>query len=413
MTKPAETFWLRRPQDSAFTDFTDWMDRAGGVGFQPPSADLHELITTTAIRFVDPYRDIPYEPQEGFEFQLRDATPEVVFGGYIASPVINVPGPRVPAWDVTATSWAARLAETATGSLNKAGVLDSDRNFAIAIIRDCLAAAALTYGSDNVGTDDPIIAANEAVGWSGIRHTAFLYGADWSYRQGTNALKDLMDRVPGTSLRVRPDRIVEYGVFATPASVALASGPDAALMNPADVIEIDADSYQEEIMNAGHFNKVRLGGFGAAEHTAYDQVSIGLLGRVMATPYENDEAIPAADVVRASYAKLARFPRRRVVRARTTNDVDALEPGMLVPVLVSDLGCWQDEGWSAPAEHEQYIGAPLMEPASGYRGELLVQKVTPTFIARGVQAYELELGDHIQDFDRAVAERIGGEQTGG
>lgn len=413
MTLPAQTVWLRRPQDTAFTEFTAWVDRQNGVGYNPPSADLHGLIVTTAIRFVDPDGTIPYEPQEGFEFELRDATPAAIFGGYIASPVINVPGPRVPAWDVTATSWASRLAETATGSYNKAAVLDSDRNFAIGIVKDCLAGAAMAYGSDGTGTDDPIVTANEAVGWSGVRHTAFVYGTDWSYRQGLNALQDLMKRVPGTSLRIRPDRILEYGVFATPAPVALAAVPDAILMDPSDVIEIDADSYQEEIMNAGHYNKVRLGGFGAAEATAYDTTSIGVMGRVMATPYENDESIPAADIVRAAYAKLAEFPRRRVARAITTNAVDALEPGMLVPVLVSDLGCFADEGWSAPMEHEGYLGTPLLEPASGYRGEMLVQKVTPTFIAPGVQAYELELGDYIADFDRAVAERIGGEVTGG
>jgi hypothetical protein len=417
MTKAAASVWIRRPQDVALTDFTPWVDRENGAGYKPPSSDLHGVITQAVMRFVNPEGDpdgpIPYEPQEGHEFVLRDALAQDIFGGYIASPVISVPGPRVPAWEITATSHAGRLAEQATGSLNKAGILDSDRNFAIAIVRDCLAAAAQTYGTDAVGTDDPVVAANEAVGWSGVRHTAFIYGTDWSYRQGLNAIQDLMKRVPGTSFRIRPDRIVEYGVFATPAPVALAAVPDAILMPAANVIEIDADSYQEEVMNAGHFNKVRLGGFGAAEHTAYDTTSIGLLGRVMATPYENDETIPADDIERSAYAKLAEFKRRRVARAITTNDVDALEPGMLVPVLVSDLGCAGDEGWSAPMEHEGYIGTPLQEPASGHRGELIVQKVTPTFIAPGVQAYEIELGDYIADFDRAVAERIGGEVTGG
>lgn len=406
MTRAAASVWLRRPQDAAFVDFSAWVDRDG---YKPPSSDLNGMITTTAIRFVDPDRTIPYEPYEGFEVELRDSTPELVFGGYVASPVIRIPGPDVPSWDVTATSWATRFAETATGSLNKVGVLDSDRNFAIAIIKDGLTAAALAFGTDATGADDPIVAANEAVGWSGVRHTTFVYGGDWSYGQTMVRLRNLLDRVPGTSIRVRPDRIVEYGVFADPAPVALAAVPDAVEMSASKVIEIDAESYEEEIMNAGHYNKVRLGGFGAAEHTAYDTTSIGILGRVMATPYENDEGIPAADVIRAAYAKLAEFPRRRVVRCTTTNDASSLETGMLVPVLVSDKGCWLDEGWAPPLDHEGYLGTPLGEPCSGYRGELLLQKITPTFIAPGVQAYELELGDYIADFDRAVAERIGGD----
>ncbi len=410
MTLPAASFWLRRPQDAAFVDFTDWVDRAG---YKPPESDLHGLITTATVRVVDVDETIPYEPQEGFEVELRDALSALVFGGYVASPVLGMPGPLTPSWDVTATSWAARLAETATGSLNRTGVLGSDRDFAIAIIVDCLSAAAMTYGSETVGADDPLVAANVAVGWSGIQHTAFIYGTNWSYRQGTNALKDLVDRVAGASLRVRPDRIVEYGVFATPAPVALASVPDAVLMAAAKVVEIDADSYSEEIMNAGHFNKVRLGAFGAAEHTAYDTVSIGELGRVIATPYENDESIPAADAERAAYTKLSQFARRRVVRATTTNAVDALEPGMLVPVLVAPKGCWHDEGWSPSGVFEEYLGTPLMEPAAGFRGELILQRITSRYLASGVQAYDLELGDYIAPFDRAVAERIGGEQIGG
>jgi hypothetical protein len=402
--RAVRTVKLKRHQDAAFTDFSDWVDRAG---YEPPAADLKGIITTAQVRLVDPDRTIPFEPAAGVLVQLEDVTPAVVFGGWIAAPVIDVPGVRVPAWTFTAQGWGARFAESATGSLNKSGILDTDRNFVIAMIVDALGAAAQQFASDNAGADDSIVAANAAVGWSGVQGTAFLYGTDWSYRPLLDVLQDLIDRVPGVSLRIRPDKIVEFGVFATPAPVVLASVLDAVVMSAANVVEIDAASYTEEVLAAGHFNKVRLGGIGAAEDTAYDQTSMGKFGRVMAAPYVNDENLAAADVTRAAYAKLASLATRRIAKAITTNDQDALEPGMLVPILVSDLGCYEDEGWSVDPS-EVYLGTPLMEPAAGYRGELLVQKVTPTFVAPGVQRYVIELGAYVPSFENAIAERIGG-----
>lgn len=399
--RPVTKVEIKRPQDAAFLDVTagDWVDAAG---YDPPAADLSSYIATCTILLVDPARSLPWRPDRGVEVRLSDATPAVVFGGWVTDPNVDVPGPDVPRYKLVASSWATRLAEVATGSLNKSGLVDTDRNFLIAQFRDAMAAASL--GTD---VDDPILVANDAVGWSGVQGTAFLYGTDWSYRPLLDTLRDLVSRVPGTSLRIRPDKIVEYGVFATPAPVALAAVDDAKLMPAAKVIVIDADSYTDEILAAGHFNHVRLGGIGAAEATAIDQVSIGRYGRALVAPYENDENIAAADIVRAANAKLATVAERRVVTVKTTNDVDALEPGQVVSVLVSDVGCIDDEGWS-PIAAELYLGTPLQEPAFGYRGELLVQKVRPSWIAPGVQTYEIELGSYVADFDRALAERIGG-----
>ena len=402
--KPVRTVELRRPQDSAYTDVTAWADAAS---YEPPAADLKGAIGQATIRLVDTDDTLPFLPVEGTEVRLKDITPDIVFGGWVADPVIEVPGPNVPAWKLRAQSWAARMAETSTGSLNKSGILDTDRNFLIAMFTDALGAGAQVFGSDNVGTADAIWTANDAVGWSGVQGTCFLYGTDWSYRTLLDVAGDLLSRVPGTSLRIRPDKIVEYGVFARPAPVALAAVRDGAIMNPAKYIQIDAESYQEEVLAAGHFNKVRQGAIGAAEATAYDQVSHGTFGRVMAAPYANDELLAAADVTRAAYAKLATFATRRIARARTTNDVAQLEPGMLVPVLVADLGCYKDEGWVIDPT-EVSLGTPLLEPAFGYRGELLVQKVTPTFVAPGVQTYDIELGAYVPSFDTALAERVGG-----
>lgn len=409
MTKAVRTTYLKRREDALYTDFSAWVDRSG---YTPPAADLKGAIAQATVRLVDPDGTIPFLPREGVEVRLDDITPETVFGGWVADPIIDVPGPLVPAWTLNCQSWAARFAESSTGSLNKSGITDVDRNFVIAMIVDALGAASQTFGTDNVGADDPIVAANAAVGWIGIQGTAFLAGTDWSYRPLLDVLQDLLDRVPGTSIRIRADKIVEYGVFATPAPVVLASTRDAAIMAAANVIEIDAASYTEEVLAAGHFNKVRLGAFGAAEATAYDQVSFGEFGRVMAAPYENDENLPAADVTRAAYAKLDSFRTRRVARALTTNDQAEIVPGQLVAVLVDDLGCLDDEGWGI-FPGEIYLGAPLQEPAFGYRGEMLVQKVTPTFIAPGVQRYEIELGAYVADFDHALATEIGGPPQGG
>jgi hypothetical protein len=401
--RAVRTVKLKRREDVAFTDFSDWVDAAG---YDPPAADLKGAITTARIRLIDTDGTIPFEPVAGVEVQLEDATPEIVFGGWNAAPVLDVPGVRVPAWSFTAQGWAARLVENSTGSLNKSGLLDTDRNFVIAMFEDALGAASQQFGTDNVGTADAIVAANAAVGWEGVQGTTFIYGTDWSYRTLLDVLQDLIDRVPGVSLRIRPDKIVEYGVFATPAPIVLASVLDSVLMNPANVVEIDAASYTEEVLAAGHFNKVRLVGIGAAEATAYDQTSIGRLG-VRSAPYVNDENLAAADVERAAYAKLASLAPRRIAKVLTTNDQDAIEPGMLVAVLESDVRCFEDEGWYVDPS-EVYLGTPLMEPAAGYRGELLVQKVTPTWIAPDVQRYEIELGAYVADFDRALAERIGG-----
>jgi hypothetical protein len=378
----------------------DWVDRAG---YQPPSADLKGAIGQAMVRLVDSDGLIPVQPAVGMTLEFWDSG-TIKFGGWASAPVLEVPGPLVPAWNLTAQSWAARMAEKPTGSLNKSGVLGTDRDFVIAMFTDALAAAAERFGSDTTGVDDPIFAANAAVGWSGVQATAFLYGTDWSYRTLLDVIQDLIDRVPGTSLRIRPDKIVEYGVFAEPADFALAAAGDANVMAAGDVAEIVAGSYREEILAAGHFNKVRLGGEGAAEETAYDQVSHGRFGRIMEAPYENDEAIPASDLRRAAYAKLERFGTRRVAHAVTHRD--GIEPGMLVPVLVRDLGCLDDVGWSIQTS-EFYLGTPLQEPCVGYRGELVVQKVTPTFVGPDVHAYELELGAYIPELERALAETVG------
>lgn len=383
-------------------DVSNWIDRARG--FEPPSGDLGGVIEQVTIPLIDPGATIPIVPREGLEVLLYDQVAALAWGGFIAQP-IAIPESGVRAWALPCQSWAARFAEASTGSLNKAGVTDNDRNFLIAMIRDGLKAQ--TFGADTVGVDDAIILANEP-DWIYVQGTAILAGADWSYGPLLEKIKDLTDRVPGVYLRIRPDKQVEYGLPGTVAPYTISSLPSYSQIRAGVRAEIAKSSYSEEVITAGHFNHVRLGGAGAAEEVAFDAVSFGRYGRPRKAPYENDEAIPSGDLKRAAYAKLARLGERKIVKAGITDD--GVEPGMLVPVLDDELGCIDDYGWAPDTGWALSIGTPFLEPAVGWRGEFLVQKVKPAFIAPGKYGYELELGAYQPDFDRALSTSIGGTE---
>lgn len=381
-------------------DVSNFLDRERG--FEPPSGDLGGMIEQVTIPLTDTDATIGIVPREGLEVQLYDQVAALAWGGWISQPIAAPPS-GVRAWSLPCQSWAARFAESSTGSLNKVGITDNDRNFIIAAIRDGLKAQ--TFFADTVGIDDAIIAANEP-DWNYVKGTAILAGADWSYKPLLEVLRDIMARVPGVYLRIRPDKMVEYGLPGTVAPFTISSLPSYSKIRSGVRAEIVKDSYREETITAGHFNKVRLGGAGAAEATAFDPVSYGKYRRIRTAPYENNEDIPAGDVNRAAYAKLAKLGERKIITAGITDD--GVEPGMLVPVVADELGCIDDFGWSVDTGWAIYIGTSFQEPAAGWRGEFLVQKVKPAFIAPGVYGYELELGAYQPDFDRALATQIGG-----
>lgn len=380
-------------------DVSTFLDRQN---FEPPSGDLGGLIETVTVPLKDTNGTIPIVPREGLEILLYDQAAALAWGGFISQPIAQPPS-GVRAWALPCQSWAARFSEASTGSLNKAGIIDNDRNFLIAMIRDGLKAQ--TFGADTVGIDDAIITANEP-DWIYVQGTAILTGADWSYKPLIDVVRDLLSKVPGVYLRIRPDKQVEYGLPGTVAPYTISSLPSYSLIRAGVRAEIVKDSYQEQVITAGHFNHVRLGGAGAAEEIATDEVSFGKYGRPRKAPYENDETIVAGDLRRAAYAKLARLGERKIVNAGITDD--GVEPGMLVPVIADELGCIDDFGWFPDVGWSFYFGTPFLEPAVGWRGEFLVQKVKPTFIAPGVYGYELELGAYQPDFDRALATQIGG-----
>lgn len=403
MVKAVSTAKVTR--DGVVYDLTSWLDRAQ---YQPPSGDMGSVIGEARVSFSDVDGTIPIVPRQGDEIDLYDALSALVFGGWIANPITTLLGPGTRSWTLGCQPWSARLAETSTGSLNKSGVVDSDRNFLIAMIRDCLKAQ--LFGADTTGTDDPIVTANEP-DWPLVQGTTVMTGTDWSYRQGLDVVQDLLNRVPGAAIRIRADKMVEFGVLLNDAPFALVAVNAIPNMTPGAYAEIQDRGYQEEWLTAGHYNRVRLGGTGAAEAIATDESSYAKYGRVRNAPYLNDEGIGAGDLVRAAYARLASFAEREVVRL-TVVDADGLEPGMRVPIIVPDLGTVDDIGWMPDTGWSWSVGlgTPWEEPGPGWRGEFIIQKVRPAWIAPGVQGYELELGSYQPDFDQALAASIG--QTG-
>lgn len=405
--RPVDQVILRR--DGVSYDVSDpWVDRAG---YHPPAGDLGGLIATATVVLIDNDGTIPIQAREGDEIYMYDPAAQLVFGGWIAQPEIEVGGPGTKKWTIAAQDWSARAAESSTGSLNKSGVTDSDRNFLIAMFLDALGASGQIFGADTTGTDDPIIAANVAAGWPLVQATAVLAGTDWSYRQLLDVIGDLKRRIPGVAIRIRPDKLVEYGILVTDAPFALVGTLAIPSMVASSYAEIEAGSYHEKVLTTGHYNRVRLGGFAAAEEIATDESSYARYGRVRNRPYENDENIPAGDLRRAAYAKLDSLAPRLIAEAVITDD--GLDPGMRVWVIVPDLGTPDDIGWYPDTAFSFYLGTPFAEPSQGWRGEFLVQKVEPTFVSPssgatpGVQRYKVELGAYRPEFERALAASIG------
>jgi hypothetical protein len=204
------------------TDLSAWAD---AIDFTPTDSDLgNQIATMRAVLQDKSSASCPKVPAWGLSADLIDDdhfTP--LFGGRVFR-VTEKSRPIKRRWEVTFQDHNARLFETTTGSLDKSGVVDSDRNFIIAILRDALKNQTFGVGT---GLDDPIITANEP-SWPGVKATTFMAGLDWSYMSPKNAFDNLTKYVPGTYLRIRPDKIVEYAPLGdTLAPFALHTAPDA------------------------------------------------------------------------------------------------------------------------------------------------------------------------------------------
>jgi hypothetical protein len=80
---------------------------------------------------------------------------------------------------------------------------------------------------------------------------------------------------------------------------------------------------------------------------------------------------------------------------------------MRAPVIVPEMGTPDDIGWHPDGAWSMYLGTTWGEPGSGWRGEFIVQKVNPGYIAPGVQGYAIELGAYQPSLEQALADKIG------
>lgn len=221
---------------------------------------------------------IPKEPRYGMQVQLyKDDGLELDVGGRI-SDLKRLDRAVRRAWAVGVQDHNVRLIETATGSLNKAGLVDWDRNFLIAALTDALKAQ--TFGASGATTDDPILTANELVNWSGIRAIARIVGKDWSYIPPSRVVDDIVGLVPNTSFRLRSDTIAEYASVRPRAPYVLMSGGSTAATSPD---EPKRNSYREEVLVDAPLVYLRLGE-GCNDATAADASGNARIGTYNGNP---------------------------------------------------------------------------------------------------------------------------------
>jgi len=306
----------------------------------------------------------------------------LLFGGFINT-LTDVPmHPVGRAWRIDVQDYGVRLVQTATGSLNKTGIIDSDRNFVIAIIRDALKAQSFAGST----IDDAIVTANEP-DWPGVQFTAFLSGLDWSYKPAKSALDQLMRYVPNVYIAIAPDKIVTYGLRRTLAAFGISSAPNNATLYA-------FENFNEESVVSDHVNKMRRGGAAASEVTAIDEVSWSRFGRILDAGYVNDTSIPAADLKRRAYAELR--TRRVKRRASFTVRQKGLKAGFLIDTVVGRLGAG-----TRPAPlcfMECAIARSASGAIAGERNRWLITKVKTKPTGNRNYAYQVDVGDVQPDF---------------
>jgi hypothetical protein len=351
----------------------------------PLDSDISQ-ISTAAFILEDPDRTLvsTQVPRLYHEVQIfDDDNVTLLFGGYIYM-VTETNDPEHPigrAWAIDVQDYSVRLTQTATGSLNKVGFIDTDRNFIIAILRDALAAQ--TFAGSTV--DDSIITANEP-DWPGVQFTAFMSGLDWSYMSPTRALGNLYTYVPNVFLTIGPDKIVNYGLRRTLAAFSVSSTPNNTTLYA-------FENYSEETVGTA-FNKMRRGGEAASEVTAIDEVSFSQTGRVNDAGYVNDTTIPAADLQRRAYAELRtlRVKRRASFRVRQKG----LKAGTLIDAVVGRVGAG-----TRPAPlgfMECAIGRSVPGTLAGERARWLITSVKTAPLGNRQYAYDVKVGDVQKDF---------------
>jgi hypothetical protein len=242
-------------------------------------SDLGAQIATLELILGDrSTADIPKVPRYGMQIEhyADDAGLELTFGGRI-SDITQLDRPVRRAWRLGVQSHDVRVLEAPTGSLNKAGIVDTDRAFIIAILTDALAQH--TFGA-STGIDDPIYTANAAIGWSGVKATTRLAGKDWSYVAARRAIDDVLELVANVTFRIRPDKIVEYGRPRARAPYVIVSAGASATTSPD---EPKRKSLRDEFLASAPGGYWRLGE-GCNDASAIDASGNGRTGTYNGNP---------------------------------------------------------------------------------------------------------------------------------
>lgn len=373
---------------------SSWRREVDGLDLGEES--LSEPVQSLLVALPDvPDRPLAIRPAIGHTIEVLDDVGVKFFTGRIASLSVEV-RPVGKHFTLGCQSWGIRLMETATGSLNRLGVISSDRIQVIEILKDALMAQ--PFGPATI--DDPIYIANELAGWPLVQGTALISGHDYSYMETNAALRLLMRDVPGVSLRIQPDLLVAYGTSVNEATKALTT----TYTTGAYML---ASRYKEEEIVGDHRNKLRIGGAGTAEVTARDEVSMAQFGRILDAPYVNDENIPAADLERVAYAKLRALRVRRRIRAETLNP-DA-KVGDAVHVYSERAGQFEPEGGFPDLGFSFFARNPYDGLDAEYRGEMIVQRIGRRRVGAGPdQQVTLDMGDAVIDFVTTLARGVGG-----
>lgn len=303
-------------------------------------------------------------------------------------------------WTIIAVDKGRRPLDLPTKALDRSSTTQFDRQHII----DAFTSAMQSIVTANGTIDDPIYTANAPGGWVGIRATATFRGRDWQYKPLSDVLRAIAELAGGgVQLRIRAaDNIVEYGpVGAEDAPFVVG---DVAISNGTTVREIVDGTYRESWIMGAHRNKLRLGGLGAAEHTAYDETSYARLQELNEERYRNDEALTAGELQRLAYAELALSRRRRTFSLQITDA--GVKAGQMLPIAAS----LAPVAWRSPWP-EGIL--PLMARSdsgvlSHMRGYALVQRVEPQLIGPATFEYAITAGEYFRDLASVIAETEAG-----
>lgn len=114
--------------------------------------------------------------------------------------------------------------------------------------------------------------------------------------------------------------------------------------------------------------------------------------------------MPASDLRRRTYAELGALAVKRLVRLRTR--AAGFKAGQLAELCNTRLGDIGGERGAFLDTIQPIFAGGKHLALPGYRGQLLIQKVTVMALGNRQYEYELELGDYRRDFATALAVKV-------